>query len=66
MSPVADLIRTLHPDGFRCGEWAVLHGTVTDPERGRDCYLVEFSDGAADFWVTAGPAGQYEADARTG
>jgi hypothetical protein len=60
MSAVADLIRTLHPQGFRRGEWAALRGTVTDPEYGRDCYIVEFADGTADFWLTDVPAGRYE------
>ena len=39
------LIRTMHPYGFRCGEWAVLRCVVPDPERDRYCYLVEFGDG---------------------
>ena len=53
-------IRTLHPHGFRSGEWARLTGTATDPENGRECFTVEFPDGATDFWVMGDPDGQYE------
>lgn len=56
----ASRIRTMHRYGFRSGEWAKLHGTITDPGTGRECYLVEFDDGATDFWVVNDPDGQYE------
>ena len=54
------LIRTMHPYGFRCGEWAMLRDIITDPERDRDCYLVEFGDKETDFWVVDDPDGRYE------
>ena len=57
---VVKFIRTMHRYGFRSGKWALLKGTITDPQTGRECYLVEFADGMADFWVVNDPDGQYE------
>ena len=51
-------IRTTHPYGFRCGEWATLVSTIS--VRGRDCHLVRFPDGMSDFWVADVPEGRYE------
>lgn len=51
-------IRTMHPYGFRCGEWATLLCTVPGPDR--DCHLVRFDDGVTDFWVADDPDGRYE------
>jgi hypothetical protein len=51
-------IRTMHPYGYRSGEWATLAGQVQ--VKGRDCYVVRFDDGASDFWVIGDPDGQYE------
>lgn len=56
-------IRATHPDAFRSGEWARLRGTTAlpgFPEGDRVCYLVEFPDGAADFWPVGGPERGYE------
>jgi len=53
-------IRTMHPYGFRSGDWAILRHRLTDPMTGRDLYLVEFGDYATDFWVADDPDGQYE------
>lgn len=53
-------IRATHRYAFRSGIWADLKGTVADPETGRECYLVEFGDGAADFWPVRDPDAGYE------
>jgi hypothetical protein len=48
------LIRATHPVAFRAGEWAEIAGTASlpgYPDGERPCYLVRFSDGAADFWI---------------
>jgi hypothetical protein len=51
-------IRATHPYAFRSGEWATLCCVVPGP--GRDCYLVEFDDGATDFWPVHDLAHGYE------
>jgi hypothetical protein len=53
------LIRTTHPYGFRCGQWAEVLTIAPDPE-GRDCYIVRFPDGTTDYWVVTDPDGGYE------
>lgn len=56
-------IRTLHPAGYRSGEWAELLTTAPAPEEdvmNRSCYVVRFPDGAVDFWVVGDPDGMYE------
>lgn len=55
---MSDLIRTMHPNGFRSGQWATLLSIA--PAEDRDCYLVQFPDGATDFWVVDDPDGKYE------
>jgi hypothetical protein len=45
---LVNLIRCMHPYGFRSGQWAELKGTTDLPgfaEGDRACYLVEFPDG---------------------
>jgi len=56
---MSDLIRTMHPDGFRSGQWATLLCRAPGNNED-DCYLVEFPDGATDFWVVDDPDGKYE------
>jgi hypothetical protein len=51
-------IRHTHPGGFRSGEWATIRCVV--PARGRDCYLVEFSDSVTDLWAVSDPGEPYE------
>jgi hypothetical protein len=51
-------VRQTHPYGFRSGEWAHVLTTVTS--RGRPCWLVQFPDGATDFWVIADADAGYE------
>jgi hypothetical protein len=51
-------IRHTHPDGFRCGEWAQIHGV--DMLHGRLCYRVSFPDGEADLWAMYDPDEPYE------
>jgi hypothetical protein len=41
-------VRQTHPSGFRSGTWARVLTIVES--YGRDCWLVEFSDGARDWW----------------
>lgn len=55
---MADLIRSTHPDAFRSGQWAEVR-TVA-PGTDRDCYVVEFPDGATDYWVVDDSAAGYE------
>lgn len=55
-------IRTLHPYGFRSGQWGHLKGT--GDIKGRLCFKVQFLDGVSDYWVVADPNGQYEFKAR--
>lgn len=52
------MIRTMHPYGFRSGQWAsiVAEGTF----RGSPCYVVKFPDGALDLWLKDDPGAQYE------
>jgi hypothetical protein len=57
------MIRTMHPYGFRSGRWAILRCIVPGPVR--DCYLVEFEDYVTDFWAVDDPDGQYEFCERT-
>lgn len=52
-------IRATHRHGFRNGEWARLLTTAPAPD-GTDCYVVEFSDGATDFWRVNDPDDPYE------
>lgn len=35
-------------DGFRYGTWAELVGLIK--LKGKDCYVVKFSDGVIDLW----------------
>jgi hypothetical protein len=51
-------IRGTHPYMFRSGEWARLLTTVES--HGRDCYLVEFPDGATDWWPVGDEEAGYE------
>lgn len=51
-------VRTMHPIGFRCGEWANVTGIVN--VRGRACWQVEFPDGVTDQWVISDKEGRYE------
>lgn len=51
-------IRTMHPYGYRTGQWAALKGTVVI--NGRQCYKVEFDDGRQDYWVVSDENGNYE------
>lgn len=59
---MAGLIRTTHPYGFRCGQWAKLRGTIMLPygRCGRLCYIAEFPDGVIDWWVVRDRHGRYE------
>lgn len=52
-------IRTTHPAGYRCGEWADLVATL--PVRGRECFVVRFDDGVTDYWPSS--EDRYEFDA---
>lgn len=58
-SATVEQVRTLHPYGFRCGEWATILTTAYDPEKGK-VYVVEFEDGATDWWVAFDRDGDYE------
>jgi len=54
-APVPFFIRCTHPAGFRSGQWARVTGIGLFPNaKGRaelrPCYLVEFVDGAGDYW----------------
>lgn len=52
-------IRTMHPDGFRSGSWAILLEKVE--HEGRDCFYVEFPiDGRRDHWPVDDPQSRYE------
>jgi hypothetical protein len=51
-------IRTMHPYGFRSGQWATLLGERVC--RNRRCYVVRFGDGVTDFWPVADKAAMYE------
>jgi hypothetical protein len=44
-------IRSTHPYGFRCGEWAEIAGVKLSNKR--PCFLVVFDDGVTDLWVIA-------------
>ncbi len=52
------LVRSMHPNAFRAGEWAEVIGTVTI--RGRDCWRLRFDDGQTDTVVIDDPAAGYE------
>jgi hypothetical protein len=52
------LVRATHPYSYRSGQWAVIVTVV--PARGRDCWLVEFDDGATDVWVCDDPSAGFE------
>lgn len=51
-------IRATHPYAYRSGQWATVLTTVPGPTR--DCYIVEFPDGATDWWVVGDPDAGYE------
>jgi hypothetical protein len=51
-------VRQTHPYGYRSGEWAKALTIVES--YGRDCWLVEFSDGARDWWPIDDPMAGYE------
>lgn len=51
-------IRGTHPYAFRSGNWARLVTTVEID--GRASYLVEFPDGATDFWAVDAAEYGYE------
>lgn len=56
-------IRATHPYAFRSGQWASLAGVMRVPGfpgGDRECYLVEFPDGATDFWVATAARQDYE------
>lgn len=60
---MSQYIRATHWAMFRSGEWAKLKGITDLPGFSggeRECYLVEFSDGAADFWPVTDPDAGYE------
>ena len=57
-TPEPERIRTMHPYGFRSGQWAVIVNRIE--VKGRECYLVRFPDGMSDYWVADDPAGRYE------
>lgn len=59
MSATATHVRSHHWAAYRSGQWARILTIAPDPE-GRDCFVVEFPDGATDFWVKDDPDGQYE------
>ena len=58
------MMRAMHPYAFRSGEWAVVRGSALLPVRAgepdRACWLVQFSDGATDFWAVDAPEYEYE------
>lgn len=64
ISPSFTHVRTMHPYGYRSGQWAELLTIAPDPE-GRDCLVVRFPDMATDYWVLDDPDGRYEFEART-
>jgi hypothetical protein len=53
-------IRATHPYSYRSGQWAEL--LTTAPGTDRDCYVVQFPDGATDFWVVDDQHAGYEFD----
>jgi hypothetical protein len=55
---VGQQIKGTHPYTFRTGEWAVIRSVV--PGSDRNCYLVEFEDGATDFWPVDDSVEPYE------
>jgi hypothetical protein len=58
------LIRGIHRNHFRSGEWAELQGfeTVTPPLglNPRECYIVQFPDGVGDSWAVDDHSITYE------
>jgi hypothetical protein len=52
-------VRQTHPYGFRSGEWARVLTTV-ESYGGRAYWLVEFDDGARDWWPVHDPDAGYE------
>lgn len=53
-------VRTLHPYGFRCGEWADIAAHGQREQDARPTWLVGFADGATDVWVADDAQGEYE------
>lgn len=51
-------VRQTHPYGFRSGQWARALTTVES--FGRPCWLVEFPDGAQDWWPIEDANAGYE------
>jgi hypothetical protein len=51
-------VRQTHPDGFRSGQWAKALTIVES--YGRDCWFVEFPDGAEDWWPITDDLAGYE------
>lgn len=51
-------IRAMHPYAFRAGQWAEILTTVIS--YGRECWLVEFSDGETDWWPLGDQDAEYE------
>jgi hypothetical protein len=57
------LIRGLHQDHFRTGQWAELIGIQMFTPRNsttRECYAVRFEDGQEDLWPVEDPTNTYE------
>lgn len=57
------LIRGLHQDHFRSGQWAELKGIQMFTPRNlpaREVYAVEFEDGQTDLWPIEDPSNTYE------
>lgn len=52
-------IRANHWAAFRSGKWAKIL-TIAPDAGDRSCYVIEFPDGATDFWVVDDPAAEYE------
>lgn len=51
-------IRSCHPYAFHSGEWGRLLTTVES--QGRDCYLIQWPDGAEDWWPVEDAMAGYE------
>jgi hypothetical protein len=51
-------VRATHPYAFKSGEWAQIVGETE--RNGRPCWLLVWSDGATDEWVTNDPHAGYE------
>ena len=59
MTKDREFIRSVHPYGFRSGQWAEILKTVP-LEDGRPSYHIRFADGTEDWWVVNDPSDERE------